>query len=129
MVGIEQDSSRIQRSQISNSGVTDAENDFDNYFDQGEVEEYIMSRDSDQSCHILPVSNTKYNSGDSQYEDDDVVSVIEEDEDDEAGQTGNKDDELNPNRYSDKHEFRDSDPEVQNQKLLLKYADMQQAME
>ena len=50
---------------ISNSGVTDAEKDYDEYFDHGEVEEYINIRDSDQSCHILPLSNTKYNSGDS----------------------------------------------------------------
>ena len=40
-------------------------------------------RDSDQSCHILPLSNTKYNSGDSQFEDDEVESVIEEEEDGE----------------------------------------------
>ena len=64
MVG-DGDSSKFLKSKISNSGVTDAENDFDNYFDQGEVEEYINVRDSEQSCHILPVSNTKYNSGDS----------------------------------------------------------------
>lgn len=52
-------------SKISNSGVTEAEKDYDEYFDHGEVEEYINVRDSDQSCHILPLSNTKYNSGDS----------------------------------------------------------------
>ena len=68
-------------SKISNSGVTEAEKDYDEYFDHGEVEEYINVRDSDQSCHILPLSNTKYNSGDSQFEDDEVESVIEEEED------------------------------------------------
>lgn len=70
-------------SKISNSGVTEAEKDYDEYFDHGEVEEYINVRDSDQSCHILPLSNTKYNSGDSQYEDDEVESVIEESADGE----------------------------------------------
>ena len=67
---------------MSNSGVTEGENDYDDYFDQGEVEEYIQVKDSDHSCHILPVSNTKYNAGDSQYEDDEVQSVVEEEEDD-----------------------------------------------
>ncbi len=52
-------------SKISNSGFTEAEKDYDAYFDHNEVEEYINIRDSDQSCHILPLSNTKYNSGDS----------------------------------------------------------------
>ena len=111
MVG-DGDSSKFLQSKISNSGVTDAENDFDNYFDQGEVEEYINVRDSEQSCHILPVSNTKYNSGDSQYEDDEVASVIEEEEDDELNQNGIRDDEPNPNAHSENHDFKDSDPEV-----------------
>lgn len=71
----------IPEDQISNSGVTEAEKDYDEYFDHGEVEEYINIRDSDQSCHILPLSNTKYNSGDSQFEDDEVESVVEEEED------------------------------------------------
>lgn len=70
-------------SKISNSGVTEAEKDYDEYFNNGEAEEYINVRDSDQSCHILPLSNTKYNSGDSQYEDDEVESVIEESADGE----------------------------------------------
>lgn len=34
-------------SKISNSGVTEAEKDYDEYFDHGEVEEYINIRDSD----------------------------------------------------------------------------------
>lgn len=75
-------------SKISNSGVTEAEKDYDEYFDHGEVEEYINIRDSDQSCHILPLSNTKYNSGDSQFEDDEVESVVEEEEDAENREDG-----------------------------------------
>ena len=105
---------------ISNSGVTDAEKDYDEYFDHGEVEEYINIRDSDQSCHILPLSNTKYNSGDSQFEDDEVESVVEEEEDAEDQQ---KEDSHRLNNKP-KHEFRDSDPEVQNARLLQKYAEM-----
>ena len=125
----EDDSSKIAQSQISNSGVTEGENDFDNYFDQGEVEEYINVQDSEHSCHILPVSNTKYNSGDSIYEDDEVVSVVEEEEDDENTQNGGRDEAANGNKHSQKHEFKDSDPEVQNARLLQKYAEMQNAME
>ena len=48
----------------------EGENDYDEYFDSGEVEEYIQVKDSEHSCQILPVSNTKYNSGDIQFEDD-----------------------------------------------------------
>ena len=78
-----QSQDEISDSKISNSGVTDAEKDYDEYFDHGEVEEYINVRDSDESFHILPMSNTKYNSGDSQYEDDEVESVVEDEEDGE----------------------------------------------
>ena len=38
---------RESGSKISNSGVTEAEKDYDEYFDHGEVEEYINIRDSD----------------------------------------------------------------------------------
>ena len=34
-------------SKISNSGFTEAEKDYDEYFDHNEVEEYINIRDSD----------------------------------------------------------------------------------
>lgn len=56
---------------ISNSGFSEADRDLEDYFDKGQMEEYINVRDSDRSLHILPLSNTKYNSGDSQYEEDD----------------------------------------------------------
>ena len=37
-----EDKSNVKRqSPISNSGVTEGENDYDEYFDSGEVEEYI----------------------------------------------------------------------------------------
>ena len=102
--------------------MTEAEKDYDEYFDHGEVEEYINVRDSDQSCHILPMSNTKYNSGDSQFEDDEVESVVEEEEDldDPNRDLGHS----NRNKPPVKHEFRESDPEVINAKLLQKYAEM-----
>jgi hypothetical protein len=32
------------------------------YFENGDVEEYIQVRDSQDSAHILPLSNTKFNS-------------------------------------------------------------------
>ena len=38
---------QVSASKISNSGVTEAEKDYDEYFDHGEVEEYINVRDSD----------------------------------------------------------------------------------
>ena len=44
--------------------------------------------------------------------------MIEEDEDDEYNQNGIRDDEPNPNAHSQKLEFKDTDPEVQNAKLL-----------
>ena len=115
-----------QGSKISNSGVTEAEKDYDEYFDHNEIEEYINIRDSDQSCHILPLSNTKYNSGDSQFEDDEVDSVIEDEEDaeDPLAEGGISNRHKKPQV---KHEFRDSDPEVQNARLLQKYAEMQGA--
>ncbi len=110
-------------SKISNSGFTEAEKDYDAYFDHNEVEEYINIRDSDQSCHILPLSNTKYNSGDSQFEDDEVESVVEDEEDgeDPFSNGGNSNRHKKPTKQ---HEFRDSDPEVQNARLLQKYAEM-----
>lgn len=37
------------------------------YFDDNEVEEYIQVKDSQNSAHILPLSNTKFNSTHSQY--------------------------------------------------------------
>ena len=52
-----------QQTPISESGVNDGENDFDHYFNRGEAEEYINVRDSDLSCHILPLSNTNFNDG------------------------------------------------------------------
>ena len=91
-------------SPISNSGVTEGENDYDEYFDSGEVEEYINVKDSEHSCHILPVSNTKYNSGDSQYEDDEVASVVEEEEDDPDTQ--------NQPTTKEKPEFKEDGPEI-----------------
>ena len=111
-------------SPISNSGVTEGENDYDEYFDSGEVEEYIQVKDSEHSCHILPVSNTKYNSGDSQYEDDEVQSVVEEDEDD--NETANQ---AQNGASKEKHELNQDGPEVQNAKLLAKYAEQMSAAE
>ena len=102
-------------SPISNSGVTEGENDYDEYFDSGEVEEYIQVKDSQHSCHILPVSNTKYNAGDSQFEDDEVASVVEEEEDDNE----------TPNQPRDRQEIQDNGPEIENAKLLAKYAQEQ----
>jgi len=43
-------------------------------------------KDSDQSCHILPVSNTKFNAGNSQYEDDEVESVLEEESEENSNE-------------------------------------------
>lgn len=98
-------------SRISNSGVTEAEQDYDEYFEGNDMEEYINIRDSDQSCHILPLSNTKYNSGDSQFEDDEVESMLEDEEDlDDPHGEGN--DSQRNQKPKEKHEFRDSDPEV-----------------
>lgn len=101
--------------------MTEGEKDFDEYFDHGEVEEYINVRDSDQSCHILPMSNTKYNSGDSQYEDDEVESVVEETED---GEDPNIRENRGKKPKVSLHDFKETDPEVQNARLLQKYAEM-----
>lgn len=47
----------------------------DEYFDKNEVEEYIQVKDSQNSAHILPLSNTKFNSTNSQYKiDEDYTS-------------------------------------------------------
>lgn len=54
------------------------------------------------------MSNTKYNSGDSQYEDDEVESVVEETED---GEDPNNRENRGKPRVS-LHDFKDSDPEV-----------------
>lgn len=110
---------------MSNSGYTEPEKDYDEYFDHNEMEEYINIRDSDQSCHILPMSNTKYNSGDSQFEDDEVESMIEDEEDAEDPQRDGGNSQRNKKQVQ--HEFKDSDPEVQNARLLQKYAEMQGA--
>ena len=110
----EEKSNVNRQSPISNSGVTEGENDYDEYFDSGEVEEYIQVKDSEHSCHILPVSNTKYNSGDSQFEDDEVASVVEEEEDD--NETPNQ---PNPR---ERHECEEDGPELENAKLLMKHA-------
>ena len=42
-----QDAAANTGSRISNSGVTEAEKDYDEYFDHNEIEEYINVRDSD----------------------------------------------------------------------------------
>ena len=65
------------------------------------------------SCHILPLSNTNYNDGHSQYQEDDIESVIEDD-----------DDEIEP-PPAKPIKFKDTDPEVINAKLLQKHAEMQ----
>jgi len=58
------------------------EDDYDDYFNKNEVEEYVQVQDSEASCHILPLNNTKFHHACSQYEDDEVESVVEEEEDD-----------------------------------------------
>ena len=90
--------------------MTEAEKDYDEYFDHGEVEEYINVRDSDQSCHILPLSNTKYNSGDSQFEDDEVDSIVEEEEDGDDHQNQDQNARANNNNQG-RNEYRESAPE------------------
>jgi len=72
------------------------EEDYDDYFHKNEVEEYVQVRDSEQSCHILPVNNTKFHDACSQYEDDEVESVLEEDDEDESARNGNRNDENKP---------------------------------
>lgn len=62
----------------------------------------------------MPVSNTKYNSGDSQFEDDEVASVVEEEEDD--NETPN-----HPNQR-ERQDFEEDGPEIENAKLLMKHA-------
>ena len=99
--------------------MNDQENDFDNYFDRCEVEEYIQVEDSNLSCHILPLSNTYVNEGASEYNDDDDLQSVFEDE-----QTTNKEESY----VKEKPKFSDNGPEVQNAKLLLKYAEMQGVM-
>ena len=61
------------------------------------------------------MSNTKYNAGDSQFEDDEVASVVEEEEDDNE----------TPNQPRDRQEIQDNGPEIENAKLLAKYAQEQ----
>ena len=80
----------------------DAENDFDEYFDKNEIEEYLsvvhvrdhetfergsaassqqlVKESNNSSFHILPVSNTKFHAGHSQFEDDEMDSIPGEDE-------------------------------------------------
>lgn len=77
-------------------------------------------QDSNYSCHILPLSNTYVNEGNSEYCDDDgELSVLEDDMTEDKEESSRK---AKPQR------FTENDPEVQNAKLLLKYAEMQGAV-
>lgn len=49
-------------SQIPDAESAAAGTETEEYFDNNEVEEYIQIRDSQNSAHILPLSNTKFNS-------------------------------------------------------------------
>ena len=55
------------------------------YFDNNEVEEYIQVKDSQNSAHILPLSNTKFNSTHSQYQIDDDFQSQEVIDDESSG--------------------------------------------
>lgn len=63
----------------------------------------------------MPLSTTNYNEGDSQFQDDEAESILE---DESEEQTPDK-------PVKAKHRFKDGDPEVQNAKLLQMYAEMQ----
>lgn len=47
-------------------------------------------RDGNKSCHILPLSTTNYNEGDSQFQDDEADSFIEDEDEEEENATPDK---------------------------------------
>ncbi|CDW74649.1 UNKNOWN [Stylonychia lemnae] len=93
-------------------------------FNAAEEEEFMKIQDSNQSYSILPANNLKaeHLGNNSQYEDGEDEDIsIDDDEDDVQEQ--NEDEEKQKQRW----DFNEDDPEVQNAKLLEKYAQMQGA--
>lgn len=87
-----------------------------------EEEEFMQVQDSNRSYSILPVNNIKSQNQryDSQYEDGEEEDLyVEEEEDDEDEEQAKKQQEKNK---KEKWDFNPDGPEVQNAKLLEKYA-------
>lgn len=93
--------------------------DMDEDFQSNYEEEFIKVQDSEQSCSILPYNNVRKHARNSQYEDDEEDISMEEEEDDEEKARLEEEE-----KKKKKWEFKESDPEVQNAKLLEKYAQM-----
>eukprot|EP00347_Sterkiella_histriomuscorum_P005050 403358092 len=87
----------------------------------GEEEEFMKVGNSNQSYSILPVNNLKATDGrqDSQYEDGEEEDISIDDDDDDIQQDNQQEEKQQ------KWDFNEDDPEVQNAKLLEKYAQMQ----
>ena len=120
MQGLGSDGRTINYDNITEDKIEVDEYDEDEFdFQANEEEEFLRVEDSNQSCSIIPINNVKANGADSQYDDDEDEFSMEEEEDDEALAAAQEEEKR---KNKEEWNFKEDDPEVQNAKLLEKYA-------